>query len=318
MSTVGFTIFFIISVFLVVFIFLIFIGIFAPSSHSIRQFFEFNEMRPLYAARVFWVFILIPIFVSLWLALPLFDGFMFVRSYEGYDNFTKRFSFPIYILSGSILFGVVIGRFHASKQRAASLVLTEVNNNFSNFFEHKRMFFEVLDFKKIEILSLGQELLFNISIDKEILYENLFPKNSLTKFDVLCAPNKKQSHIDIVKLEFGKITFAHSFYRKNIVSHGINERSFNELKAKCKKFKEMYGVSLSINSPNRRLLSNLLLENPNKFNKMIDKTLIEALCLILTSCRALANFSNSAEYTAPSTSGLIMIVIPEDNVAQSK
>tara|TARA_Y100001968_G_C19419298_1_gene750823 strand:- start:1137 stop:1940 length:804 start_codon:yes stop_codon:yes gene_type:complete len=139
----------------------------------------------------------------------MFSSTKFDFSQQGYSKFVELFSFPLWVASGSIIFGVLVGRFHGSVQRYEALCQTESNNNFSNFIEHKKLFFEKLDFDGMTFKAVltveNDEGNLNLSdyimdfrLDKERLYKFFFPQNSYKNFDISKRVNLiEMSEIDI-------------------------------------------------------------------------------------------------------------------------
>lgn len=87
----------------------------------------------------FWLAILLPIAVCLCLMGCFYyqlyqeGGGSFNFTQPGAAAFIKYFSFPISLLSLSIVFGVMVARFHSSKQRAVSNDAA-IRNNAVNYF----------------------------------------------------------------------------------------------------------------------------------------------------------------------------------------
>lgn len=82
---------------------------------------KFYSDKPVYAHKVFWLVVLLPIIIASYLAIPLTHELVFHRSYDSYKFFLKTFQFPLWISSGSIIFGVIVARFHFSSQRSTSI-----------------------------------------------------------------------------------------------------------------------------------------------------------------------------------------------------
>lgn len=154
---------------------------------------EFDEESPLYIHSVFHLAISIPLIVALGFAMTIAPGLNAEFSVEGYKQFLDYFNFPLWIAGGSILFGIAVGRFHASKQRArtirntlTAIEQTETNNSFRNYFEHKKMFIESFHSTQIDIRGLNGRLLCEAKVDKYYLYESLFKENSISNFNIDC------------------------------------------------------------------------------------------------------------------------------------
>ncbi|WP_394222303.1 hypothetical protein [Alteromonas gracilis] len=167
------------------------------------------DHAPLFKIKLFWFATLFPLAIALVLSIPMFSSTKFDLTPQGYSKFVELFSFPLWIASGSIIFGVLVGRFHGSVQRYEALRQTESNNNFSNFIEHKKLFFEKLDFDGItfkarltvesdeENLHLSDYIM-DFRLDKERLYKFFFSQNSYKNFDISKRVNLiEMSEIDI-------------------------------------------------------------------------------------------------------------------------
>jgi hypothetical protein len=92
-----------------------------------------------------------------------------------YEILLKQLGFPLLIASLSVPVSVAVARFHASKQRAMSNRLTEKNNAFNHFFDHRKYFSEYLADSGIPKRYRG---LIGVS-DINVLYSDTFPRNSV-------------------------------------------------------------------------------------------------------------------------------------------
>lgn len=102
----------------------------------------------------FWFWMLLPGVIAFILATQLMSGYHFDFSKAGYDCFTARFKFPLWIASGMLVTGVLCARMHGSKQRDRAIKKTEEQiqisesqvkmaeqkNKFELRFEHEREF----------------------------------------------------------------------------------------------------------------------------------------------------------------------------------
>lgn len=181
---------------------------------------------PLFKIKLFWVATLFPLAIALVLSIPMFSSTKFDFSQQGYSKFVELFSFPLWVASGSIIFGVLVGRFHGSVQRYEGLSQTESNNNFRNYVEHKKLFFEKLDFDGIAfraMLTLERDDSFqNVSdydmdfhLDKERLYRFFFPNNDYKNFDI----TKRASLI-----EMSEIDISADAEKLNVKAHEMLEK----------------------------------------------------------------------------------------------
>lgn len=106
-----------------------------------KKFFAIDETVGLHKNYSFRLAILLPVASCLFL-VGLFSWqlhqnglYNFHFTQPGITDFVKYFSFPISLLSLSIVFGVMVARFHSSKQKAKSNEITERNNSVNYFYK---------------------------------------------------------------------------------------------------------------------------------------------------------------------------------------
>jgi len=139
------------------------------SINTLLQQFKINEAKPLQQNIIFWIATLLPIVISIFMAIPLTKSLVFDFSYNGYAEFLRVFKFPFWIASSSLVFGVMVGRFHGSAQRAATLKATREQNNFSNYLNHRDHFQKYMQ-------NVADE--FDIKVDAFKMYGILFSKST--------------------------------------------------------------------------------------------------------------------------------------------
>lgn len=117
---------------------------------------EVDPSKPLHKNYSFWLAICTPMAFALMLSVPItINAGGLCWSFECQRRFIEQFQLPIGILSLSVLFGVMVGRFHGSAQRVASYRQSQEHNTFRNFYDHRKFFsewFTHLHAKKIESL----------------------------------------------------------------------------------------------------------------------------------------------------------------------
>lgn len=117
---------------------------------------EVDPSKPLHKNHSFWLAICTPMAFALILSVPItIDAGGLCWTFECQRRFIEQFQLPIGILSLSVLFGVMVGRFHGSAQRVASYRQSQEHNTFRNFYDHRKFFsewFTHLHAKKIESL----------------------------------------------------------------------------------------------------------------------------------------------------------------------
>ncbi len=176
--------------------------------HAIVKSFFRIDHAPLFKIKLFWFATLFPLVIALVLSIPMFSSTKFDFTPQGYSKFVELFSFPLWIASGSIIFGVLVGRFHGSVQRYEGLRQTESNNNFRNYIEHKKLLFEKLDFDGITFratLSVDDEEGYlnlrdydmDFRLDRERLYKFFFPNNDYKNFNI----SKRASLIEMSDID---------------------------------------------------------------------------------------------------------------------
>lgn len=171
--------------------------------------------KPLFTVKLFWVATVFPLLIALILSIPVFISTHFDFSPAGYAKFVELFSFPLWVASGSIVLGVLVGRFHGSVQRHAAFIQTESSNNFKNYFEHKNMFMERINHNGLRYQGVSYSLSFenegeeeryrigtvvvglHFQIDLDALYNYFYPENSYVKFDL----HKHNFYADILSDE---------------------------------------------------------------------------------------------------------------------
>ncbi|MDP2153227.1 MAG: hypothetical protein Q8J66_06175 [Methylotenera sp.] len=131
--------------------------------------FKIDESKSLQENYIFWLATCAPVAIALIFAFPLMFKLNFDFSKEGYQYFLESFKFPFWIGSSSIVFGVVIGRFHGSAQRAATLNSTKVQNNFANYLNHRDHFQKYMQ-------TVSDE--FDIKIDAFKIYGIIFSEST--------------------------------------------------------------------------------------------------------------------------------------------
>ncbi len=171
---------------------------------------------PIYKHWWFWIAVLFPLFVALGFAVPIIPWDKPCFTSGCYSTFVSEFSFPLSIMSFSILFGVFVARLHFSLQRAESILQTEKHDNFKIYFEHKeyvKKIFEEYTFyitdrtpkNKSEIKKLLEEgkKILKVSVSFQDFYKLLFPHNNLNEIESwpsnesICSQLSSLSCIDV-------------------------------------------------------------------------------------------------------------------------
>ena len=150
------------------------------------KYFDFSIVptKPLHENAIFWWVTITPCIVSILLVILLIPALNFEISVEGYKYFLTAVTLPLGIASISIVLGVMIGRFHGSKQRAMSISQNEINyqlarksQTFQHYFEHRTQFENWLKSESISLKIVGQTD--TIDVNAMGLYDLLFSKNTV-------------------------------------------------------------------------------------------------------------------------------------------
>ena len=136
------------------------------------------------------------------------------------------------------MFGVIVARFHFSQQRSKSLEqtersldITEKNNSFKAYFDHREYFNKVTDLRELKIDVKRQGVkeadTFYAYYESDKLYELFFPDNSMDRMNIRLKMRDLQT-IFITK-RFKHIRSVESYVpgRKgssNVFFHGSNIR----------------------------------------------------------------------------------------------
>ncbi len=135
-----------------------------------KKYFKIYESKSLQENAIFWISTITPIVISIALGLPIIlNGLNFDFSAEGYTFFLNEFKFPLWISSSSLILGVMVGRFHGSAQRAATLKATKEQNNFSNYLNHRDHFQKYMQ-------NVSDE--FDLKVDAFRMYGILFSEST--------------------------------------------------------------------------------------------------------------------------------------------
>lgn len=139
------------------------------------EFVRVDETKPLHRNKIFWLATISPLVISAMLSAPLAGNLAFEFSKEGYDLFLSTFKFPLWLSSSSLVFGVMVGRFHGSAQRATTINQSKLQNNFSNYLSHRDHFQKYMQ-------SVSDEL--DLKIDAFKIYGVIFSSSTPNGVDI--------------------------------------------------------------------------------------------------------------------------------------
>ncbi|WP_299585750.1 hypothetical protein [uncultured Microbulbifer sp.] len=122
----------------------------------------------------FFIPLLLAIISASWIAARL--DLPMEPTYVGLNRLFDIYKFPIALFSLALPFTAFIATNHRSAQSAESLKRAELQNSFSNYFTHRKEFFDLLS-------QLETELKITFS-DTGALYQNCFPRNKKSDFNI--------------------------------------------------------------------------------------------------------------------------------------
>jgi hypothetical protein len=151
--------------------------------------FKLHPNKPIYAHCLLWLAVFFPIFLAVAFSWPLMTNLTYDFTKEGYDLFLATFRLPLWLLSGAIVFGVIVARFHFSLQRSKSIEQSEKNlqeskrnNNFKMYYEHREVFNDFVKDIHFEIAIKQQGIRYvtcgELDIDITRAYSYFFSSNS--------------------------------------------------------------------------------------------------------------------------------------------
>ncbi|WP_444922227.1 hypothetical protein ACJJID_07895 [Microbulbifer sp. CnH-101-G] len=136
------------------------------------------EKRTLWQIGWFKAAFYIPLFLAIisavWISARL--DLPWDPTYVGLNRLFDIYKFPIAVFSLALPFTAFIATNHRSAQSAESLKRVELQNSFSNYFTHRKEFFDLLS-------ELETKLKITFS-DTGALYQNCFPRNKKIEFNI--------------------------------------------------------------------------------------------------------------------------------------
>jgi hypothetical protein len=216
------------------------------SKLKVQSFFEINPLKALHENLVFWVATMLPLCVAFLVSIPLFGGLNFDFSTEGYKTFLEIFSFPLWILSASLIFGVLVNRFHSSAQKVATISQSKLQNNFSNYLSHRDHFQKYMQ-------SVAED--FDLKVDAFKIYGIVFSKSTPSGVSVEISDGIFDYYQEQFELQFwSKMKFAspdftvmevNIYFPRFAKSVGINAekimlKDYEQLKEMLIKIRKLY------------------------------------------------------------------------------
>ncbi|OOE94089.1 hypothetical protein [Salinivibrio sp. IB643] len=126
---------------------------------------------------LFWLAVLLPVFLALGLAIPVWLEYSLSFSAKSYSTFLKISALPIGISSLSIPLGVLIGRLHGTKQTALQINEAQATNRTNLYLSHYSHFKDHFGKNSDYHIDLFNEL--SMSFHAKTLYQNIYPDNGL-------------------------------------------------------------------------------------------------------------------------------------------
>lgn len=164
--------------------------------------FSLNPDKGLEKQGLFWFSICIPVLLSIFLWIPLWNVYSFSFTKDGYDTFLLISRLPLAMCSLSIPFSVIVARIHGTKQTAKQLANTkkqidntEQDNKTKLYLSHYAHFCDYAEgvekahYKYVEGFLRNEN--YNL-ITRIKLYHALYPQASFTKgFGVFSSEHLK-------------------------------------------------------------------------------------------------------------------------------
>lgn len=137
-----------------------------------KRLYMIDETVGLHENLSFWFALVLPFLISL-LLVGLFSYQLyeegkhyFVFTQSSITAFIKYFTFPISLLSLSVVFGVMVARFHSSKQRAVSNGVALRNNSVNYFYktheEFEKYCKKLVDSEECRLLMLRSDICYGV------------------------------------------------------------------------------------------------------------------------------------------------------------
>jgi len=217
-------------------------------SMRVKSIFKIDPLKALHQNVVFWVAFLLPLIVAAFIAMPLVDGLFFDFSSSGYASFIKIFSFPFWIASAAIVFGVLVNRFHSSAQKVATISQSKLQNNFSNYLSHRDHFQKYMQ-------SVAED--FDLKVDAFKIYGVIFSQSTPAGVSVEISDGIFEFYQEQFELQFwSKMKFSapnfteqevNIYFPRFAKSVGINAE-----KIELKDYEQLKGVLVKIRKLYRR------------------------------------------------------------------
>ena len=210
------------------------------------DYFYINGEKALHKNFWFWFATLFPLILAFCFAYPLTEGLKFAGTVEAYSNFISIFKLPLWIASGSLIFGVTVSRFHSSEQRAITIKQSINQNNFSNYLSHRDHFQKYLT-------PISEHL--NLEVDAFKIYGIIFSSSTPYNANVMLSEgifdffSEKFENEFWFKLKFSSPNYTQQevniYFPRFAKSIGINAENltlsdFNELKLVLIKIRKIY------------------------------------------------------------------------------
>ena len=210
------------------------------------NYFYINGEKALHKNFLFWLATISPLILALYFAYPLIDGLKLSGTVEAYSNFISIFKLPLWIASGSLIFGVTVSRFHSSEQRAITIKQSINQNNFSNYLNHRDHFHKYLT---------SISATFDVKVDSFKIYGIIFSSSTPYNANVMLSSGISDFFCEKFETEFwSKMKFSAPNFTKEEVniyfprfakSIGINAEhitlsDFEELKSLLVKVRKIY------------------------------------------------------------------------------
>lgn len=219
------------------------------------------HQKSLFKLKAFYLSIIVPIFLSLWLAANVagllvdFPSNIWGFSFSGFlmapDMIFEEYKTPLAIAALTFPFVTLVASNHRSVQAAAQIKLTNLKSNSENYFKHQEYFFNFIE-------DLTKDKGYTIR-NKNKLYSNIFINNSPDEFHPV---ENNNNVINDVSREFEK--FDSMDYNITSDKYKILVRIsilLNIIKIDFKKFNEEFVVDRNVDESTFSIVYQVAIRN---------------------------------------------------------
>lgn len=229
--------------------------------HHIKKF-ELND-RKLSEQWLFWVSILLPLFVSILLCIPIWTKTQWDLSATGYEVFLNLYKLPMGILSLSIPFVAIVAHIHRTIQTAEQIKTTKVKNIADGFFSHHKYITENISKIPKKEIHLASSLIEYKIDDPYHIYSYIFEGSSYEKGvnteNIEDKTNKIYHGINHLEEDLGEL--------KTLEDFGQKIFALAKLEVSIRNLEEI----LSLSYPPQQIKKRAMHKNPFEINMIVTE-----------------------------------------------